>query len=196
MWMMMGFWDSKWNCVCREVASQRLLSSKWWLQQGSSSFAGCLLFCSHHFFITTILFSAESKEGCPSFAPPLPRHDTDVMSHSWLHWIRHESKGKEVRKVKRERWKYCHLQAQKHCPVVSTWEHLATQEEILGARTGMGQGVDGSWCWACTQRMKEAVQHFHILRLYSILIPAVPQVSRWQRNHGGRSGICHQKLQI
>lgn len=97
------------------------------------------------------------------FLPFLGMNDTDVMAHSWLHWIRHEGKGKEVRKVKREKWQYCHLQAQKHCPVVSTWEYLATS---LGERTGKGRWVDRNRCWACIQRMKEAVQDFYFLRPY------------------------------
>lgn len=71
--------------------------------------------------------------------PSLGMNDTDVMVHNWLHRIRHEGKGKEVRKVKRERWQYCHVQAQIHCPVVSAWEYLSTKEEILGARTGIGR---------------------------------------------------------
>lgn len=188
------------------MVSQRLLSSKV-VSQGLLSLklmvaAGFIIFCkmpaalfTPFLYDNNIIFCRVKNFAPLLFLPSLGMNDTDVMACSWLHWIRHEGKGKEVRKVKRERWQHCHLQAQKHCPVVSTWEDLATQEEILGGRTGMGWCIDGNRCWACTHRMKEAAHDFNFLRPYSILIPVVSQVSRWHRNHGGRGGICLQTPQ-
>lgn len=73
------------------------------LLQGSAPSAGCLLHHQHHFCITTPSLSADSKEGCPPFLPPPLGHEWhSVPPHSWLHWMRHQGRGKEEKERGKE----------------------------------------------------------------------------------------------